>query len=113
VAAVAGARSYLHTIVDVTLPLLLHVENHVEVALLIRLRIRRRNGRLEEAQIADTLVATYEGVFPEDVTGDDEDLIADARLRRDVVAEDVDAIHDRGLTLGDFPAEVDRRHRVG
>ena len=73
-----------------TLPgaLLLHAEDDVDVALVVRrLRVRRRQRRLEEAEVADALVAADQRVAAEHVARHDEDLVPDARLRRDVVAE--------------------------
>ena len=77
-----------------------------------RLRVRRRHGLLEEAEVADVLVAVDQRVAAEHVARQDEELVANARLRRDVVAEDVDAVHDRRRPLVDLPAEIDRRHRI-
>ena len=48
----------------------------------------------------------------EHVARHDEQLIANARLGRDVVAEDVDAVDDRRRALVDLPAQIDRRHGI-
>ena len=59
--------------------------------LLVRLaRIRRRHVLLEEAEVRDVPIALDQALPIEDVARQDHDLVANARLGRDVVAEDVD-----------------------
>ena len=112
----ADARALPHRRAEVHVPgaLLLHVEDDVDVALVVRrLRVRRGKRRLEEAQVADALVAAHQRVAAEHVARHDEDLVPDARLRRDVVAEDLDAVHDRRRLLVDLPPQIHGRHGVG
>ena len=112
-AAHAGALAHGRAEVHVAGALFLHVENDIEVTLLVgALRVRRSNGRFEEAQVADTLVAANQCVAPEDVARHHEDLIPDARFVRDVVAQDVHAIHDGGRAFVHFPPQVHRGHRI-
>src|SRR5690606_28453553 len=61
--------------VHVARALLLHAEHDVDVALLVgRTRVRERQRRLEEAEVADALPAADQSVLVEHVTRDDEQL---------------------------------------
>ena len=97
-----------------TLPgaLLLQVENDVDVALVVRSRLRRRQRRLEESEVRDALIASNQELTVENVARHDDDLIANAILGRDVVPHDLDAVHDRRRPLVDLPPQIHRRHRI-
>ena len=100
--------------VHVARALLLHLEHDVDVALVVRRsRLRKRQGRLEEPEVLDAAVAVDQPLLVEHVAGNDRELVADAGLGRVVVAEDLDAIDDRGRAFLDFPAEVHARPRIG
>src|SRR5690606_40416463 len=60
--------------------LLLHVEDDVDVAVLQRLDVRRRQGRLEEAQPRDGLVALEKGLLVVHVPGEYVDPVANDLL---------------------------------
>src|SRR6185503_698171 len=103
--------------VHVTRALLFDVEDDVHVALLVRRAlIRRRNRALEEAEVSNALPASNEPSLVVDITGNDDELVTNARLDRVVVSDDLDSVDDRRRTLVDHPPEVDdvlRRIRAG
>src|SRR5690606_24931736 len=78
------------TEVDRARLLLLHVEDHVDVAILERLDVRRRHGRLEEAQPRDGLVALEKGFLVVDVPGEDVDPVANDLLVREGIPANQD-----------------------
>jgi hypothetical protein len=75
--AEAGSLPHRGAEVDVARSLLFHVEDDVDVALIAaRPRFRRRHRRLEEIEVADVLIAANQIVAIEDLTGREDDLLA-------------------------------------
>src|SRR5689334_5351911 len=69
--------------IDVPGALLFHVEDDVDVALIIRrLGIRWRHRRLEEPEIPNALPAANQAILVVDVARNDRQLIANTRLDR-------------------------------
>jgi hypothetical protein len=94
-------------------PFLLHAKDDVDVSPLVCLAgVWRRQRRVEESEVRDVVIAANQQVLVEHVTRQHEDLLANARLGRDVVAEDLDAVHDCRLPLLDVPPEIDDGYRV-
>ena len=99
--------------VDASGALLLHPEDDVDVALIIRgLRVGRRQRRLEEIQILNVLIAADQPVLVEHVARKDHELLANAGFVRVVVAEDLDPVHRGRRLLVDLPAEIHDRDRI-
>src|SRR5207248_9120379 len=73
----------------------------------------RRHVLLEEPQVRDAAIALNEALAIEHVAWKDEQLVPNARFGRDIVAEDIDTIHDGRSPLVDVPTEIHRRDRVG
>ena len=73
------------------------------------LRVRRRHVLLEEAEVGDVPITLDQPLAVEHVARKNEQLVANARFRGDVVADDVDAIDDGRRAFIDLPAEIDRR----
>ena len=95
-------------------PLLLHPEDDVDIPFLVGgAHVREREGRLEETEVRDAPPAPDHPLLVEHIPRDDHQLVADAVLDGEVVAEDVDAIDDRRGPLLDIPPQADIARAIG
>src|SRR6266480_4447401 len=93
--------------VDVAGVFLRDPEDDVHVPLIVGgARIGERQGLLEEAEVGDVLVRADQRILAEYVAGEQHDRLADHPLVGDVVARDLDLVHDGGLSFVDRPTEV-------
>ena len=98
----AAGAFFLDLEVDVNIPLI--VDRH---------SARHRHILFEESHVADALKTLNQIVLVERRTGRQINLASNTIFRREIVADDVDAIHDRWISFVDVPTQVDHGQRIG